>query len=116
MSSSPVQPDEGSGRTEVPMPVSSIPEPLTNYRDACRDALGSYSADSRNFELVRAAIHSLAAAARQHDLSPEQMLIELKTMLAESPVLRDLAPPRADAARTQLVSVAIRAYFSEHDS
>jgi hypothetical protein len=119
MSSSSIPPELSSVISELPAGISDPAEALAACHErlaACRDALGRSSEDSRDFELVRAATHSLAEAAKRHRISPEQMLIELKVMLTDAPALRGLPPPRAEAERAKLVSAAIRAYFGAEGS
>lgn len=82
--------------------------------EACRVALAEYSADARAFERVAVAIRALAAVARAEQLTPEQMLIELKVVLGDAPSPHSImTAAAAESLRARLVTVAIRAYFGE---
>ena len=104
MSSSPVPPES--------RPHSTTPERAKALAD-CRGALDAYSGDPHAFDRVRAAIHALAVVARADRVSPEQMLIELKPVIADAPAMRAMPSAQAEATRARLVSVAIRAYYGE---
>jgi hypothetical protein len=41
------------------------------------------------------------------------MLIELKSVIIDAPVMRGMSSAQAEATRAKLVSVAIRAYYGD---
>ena len=105
----PVPPESASDSRPAPFHGSVHVAALA----ACRDALTAYTGDGRSFERLRDAVHALARVARAEELTPEQMLVEIKSMLMEAPALRAMPTTRAEASRARLVSAAIRAYYGD---
>jgi hypothetical protein len=106
MSSSPVPPDDR-------FPAAAHSPERAEALATCRGAIGAYTGDAHSLEGVRVAIRALAGIARRDHVSPEQMLIELKSVIIDAPVMRGMSSAQAEATRAKLVSVAIRAYYGD---
>ncbi len=79
---------------------------------AFQTALATYASPPHDIEPVRASIHALAAAARDHALPAEQVLVTLKDVWYTLPsvsAMRDAA--EQTRLLQQVVTLCIKAYY-----
>ena len=63
---------------------------------------------------LQQAIVAAATEARERNIAPETLLVQLKLLAEESGFWRELGNEESNALRERIVSACVRAYFAEN--
>jgi hypothetical protein len=74
-------------------------------------ALQQTGVEALGQESVRRAVRAVCAVARREHMRPEQLIIELKRMIAECMLLGRIARDKHDVIGAGLIQYAIESYF-----
>lgn len=80
-----------------------------------RVAIKQHDRGTTDIDDLRGALTAVCTQARRECMTPERLLVAVKTALDEFPVT-DGYPPDRTAIKQRIVSLAIRSYYAEEDS
>ncbi|HEY4216229.1 MAG TPA: hypothetical protein VGM67_03775 [Gemmatimonadaceae bacterium] len=90
-------------------PATTVAEALV----AVRGALQLHTQDGSDVNHLRVPIRQLCVFARQNNLPPEQLLVQLKHMLSETHELDVLGLDKREDVRSRVVEFTIESYFDD---
>lgn len=78
-----------------------------------RERVGRQVSDGSEFDGLHVHVRLLCELARDANIPPERLIVELKRTLDGLPGVNGLTPARRDELHSKVVEYAIRAYFAD---